>query len=192
MEYQKKIIEAERDRRNFQEKLETEKQTGLSTLKAMEAQRMDHQKLQQDADLVTKERNEAVARLGQEMAQLERLEREKREMMARLDSLSKEQEQRNNSVEAGKSVGDLNMKLKLEIGALRGENEGLQKKNDEVVRQVNELENQIQVTGRNLRAKDGELQANQAKVDSLSEEAARLKRQLDSAQVRNKILFLLS
>ena len=89
MEYQKKIIEAERDRRNFQEKLETEKQTGLSTLKAMEAQRMDHQKLQQDADLVTKERNEAVARLGQEMAQLERLEREKREMMARLDSLSK-------------------------------------------------------------------------------------------------------
>ena len=55
----------------------------------MEAQRMEHQKLQQDADLVTKERNEAVARLGQEMAQLERLEREKREMMARLDSLSK-------------------------------------------------------------------------------------------------------
>merc|ERR550532_1671357 len=182
MEYQKKIIEAERDRRNFQEKLETEKQTGLSTLKAMEAQRMDHQKLQQDADLVTKERNEAVARLGQEMAQLERLEREKREMMARLDSLSKEQEQRNNSVEAGKSVGDLNMKLKLEIGALRGENEGLQKKNNEVVRQLNDLDNQIQATGRNVRAKDGELAASQAKVDALTEEAARLKRQLDSAQ----------
>ena len=48
-------------------------------------------------------------------------------------------------MEVGKSVGDLNMKLKLEIGALRGENEGLQRKNDEVVRQVNELENQIQV-----------------------------------------------
>ena len=56
-----------------------------------------------------------------------------------------EQEQRNNSVEAGKSVGDLNMKLKLEIGALRGENEGLNKKNDEVVRQLNDLENQLQV-----------------------------------------------
>ena len=48
-------------------------------------------------------------------------------------------------MEAGKSVGDLNMKLKLEIGALRGENEGLQKKNEEVVRQLNDLENQIQV-----------------------------------------------
>merc|ERR1719507_2697740 len=106
-------------------------------------------------------------------------------MMARLDSLSKEQEQRNNSLEAAKSVGDLNMKLKLEIGALRGENEGLQKKNDEVVRQLNDLDNQIQATGRNVRAKDGELAASQAKVDSLSEEAARLKRQLDSAQTTN-------
>ena len=89
MEYQKKIIEAERDRRNFQEKLETEKQNGSVTLRQMEAQKMEHQKLQQDADLVTKERNEAVARLGQEMAQLEKLEREKKDMMARLDSLSK-------------------------------------------------------------------------------------------------------
>ena len=89
MDYQKKIIEAERDRRNFQEKLETEKQNGSVTLRQMEAQKMEHQKLQQDADLVTKERNEAVARLGQEMAQLEKLEREKKDMMARLDSLSK-------------------------------------------------------------------------------------------------------
>ena len=56
-----------------------------------------------------------------------------------------EQEQRNNSLDSGKSLGDLNMKLKLEIGALRGENEGLQKKNEEVARQVVDLENQIQV-----------------------------------------------
>ena len=56
-----------------------------------------------------------------------------------------EQEQRNNSLDSGKSLGDLNMKLKLEIGALRGENEGLQKKNAEVARQVVDLENQIQV-----------------------------------------------
>ena len=74
---------------NRKEKLETEKQNGSVTLRQMEAQKMEHQKLQQDADLVTKERNEAVARLGQEMAQLEKLEREKKDMMARLDSLSK-------------------------------------------------------------------------------------------------------
>ena len=45
----------------------------------------------------------------------------------------------------------------------------------------------FQVTGRNVRAKDGELAASQAKVDALSEEAARLKRQLDSAQASNMI-----
>lgn len=48
-------------------------------------------------------------------------------------------------MDSGKSLNDLNMKLKLEIGALRGENEGLQKKNEEVARQVVDLENQIQV-----------------------------------------------
>ena len=48
-------------------------------------------------------------------------------------------------MDSGKSLNDLNMKLKLEIGALRGENEGLNKKNDEVVRQLNDLENQLQV-----------------------------------------------
>ena len=48
-------------------------------------------------------------------------------------------------MDSGKSLSDLNMKLKLEIGALRGENEGLQKKNEEVAQQVVDLENQIQV-----------------------------------------------
>ena len=43
------------------------------------------------------------------------------------------------------------------------------------------------MTGRNVRAKDGELAASQAKVEALTEEAARLKRQLDSAQASNMI-----
>ena len=45
----------------------------------------------------------------------------------------------------------------------------------------------FQVTGRNVRAKDGELAASQAKVDALSEEAARLKMQLDTVQASNMI-----
>merc|ERR1719270_3032164 len=81
---------------------------------------------------------------------------------------ARELNSRNNSLDSGTSLGDLNMKLKLEIGALRGENEGLQKKNEEVARQVVDLEN--------------ELQANQAKVSALTEEAAKLKRQLESSQ----------
>ena len=46
---------------------------------------------------------------------------------------------------------------------------------------------ELQVTGRNVRAKDGELAASQAKVDALTEEAGRLKKQLDSAQASNTI-----
>ena len=37
------------------------------------------------------------------------------------------------------------MKLKMEVGALKGENEGLHKKNTEIQRQVSDLDNQIQV-----------------------------------------------
>ena len=37
------------------------------------------------------------------------------------------------------------MKLKMEVGALKGENEGLHKKNAEIQRQVSDLDNQIQV-----------------------------------------------
>ena len=45
----------------------------------------------------------------------------------------------------GKNVGDLNMKLKLEIGSLKGENEGLLKRNDEILQEVSDLQNQMQV-----------------------------------------------
>ena len=79
------------------------------------------------------------------MRNLEKLERERREMVSRIDELSNEQASRKNSMEMNKSVGDLNMKLKMEIGALRGENEGLVKKNEETRREIGALEEQIQV-----------------------------------------------
>ena len=92
-----------------------------------------------------RERNDAVASLNREMRNLEKLERERREMASRIDELSHEQASRKNSMEMNKSVGDLNMKLKMEIGALRGENEGLVKKNEETRREIGALEEQIQV-----------------------------------------------
>ena len=79
------------------------------------------------------------------MRNLEKLERERREMAGRIDELSNEQVARKNSVDMNKSVGDLNMKLKMEIGALRGENEGLVKRNEETSREIRALEEQIQV-----------------------------------------------
>ena len=79
------------------------------------------------------------------MRNLEKLERERREMAGRIDELSNEQASRKSSVDMNKSVGDLNMKLKMEIGALRGENEGLVKRNKETSREIRALEEQIQV-----------------------------------------------
>lgn len=79
------------------------------------------------------------------MKNLEKLEKERREMMGKIDVLSQEQQQRKTSLDVSKNVGDLNMKLKMEIGALRGENEGLIKKNDDIKKEIISLEDQIQV-----------------------------------------------
>ena len=79
------------------------------------------------------------------MKNLEKLEKERREMMGKIDVLSQEQQQRKTSLDVSKNVGDLNMKLKMEIGALRGENEGLIKKNDDIKNEIISLEDQIQV-----------------------------------------------
>ena len=89
MEYQKKIIEAERDRRSFQEKLQAEQQSSMQALRQIEGQKREYERLQQDTNTVTKERNDAVGRLGQEMTHLEKLERDKKELLARLDNISK-------------------------------------------------------------------------------------------------------
>ena len=49
------------------------------------------------------------------------------------------------SIDLSKNVGDLNMKLKMEIGALRGENEGLVKKNNEIRTEILGIEDKIKV-----------------------------------------------
>ena len=95
--------------------------------------------------LIARERNDAVSKLNLEMKNLEKLEKERREMMGKIDVLSQEQQQRKTSLDVSKNVGDLNMKLKMEIGALRGENEGLIKKNDQIKSEIISLEDQIQV-----------------------------------------------
>ena len=95
--------------------------------------------------MIARERNDAVSKLNLEMKNLEKLERERRDMMMKIEDLSQEQQSRKSSMDMSKNVGDLNMKLKMEIGALKGENEGLNKKNDEIRREISALESQIQV-----------------------------------------------
>ena len=52
---------------------------------------------------------------------------------------------RTSSIDLSKNVGDLNLKLKMEIGALKAENEGLVKRSEEARVQVLNLEDMIQV-----------------------------------------------
>ena len=99
-----------------------------------------------DTVATARERNDAVSKLNLEMKNLEKLEKERRDMLVKIDELSMEQQTRKSSLDMNKNVGDLNMKLKLEIGALKGENEGLIKKNDEIRREIGMLEDQIQVS----------------------------------------------
>merc|ERR1712227_719641 len=85
-------------------------------------------------------------------------------------------------MDMSKNVADLNMKLKMEIGALRGENEGLAKKHDEVIKEIKTLEDQIQAANRNLRQKDSDVQESQFKILKLNDEIDRLKKLVETSQ----------
>merc|ERR1712025_879953 len=139
-------------------KLEGEKQSTYQAMQRLEHQKSEYDRLHQESAQIARERNDAVSKLNLEMKNLEKLEKERRDMLVKIDELSMEQQTRKSSLDMNKSVGDLNMKLKLEIGTLKGENEGLIKKNDEIRREIGMLEDQIQTANRTLHMKDAEVQ----------------------------------
>jgi septation ring formation regulator EzrA len=55
MEYQKKIIEAEREKRDFHDKLEQERQAGIQALKKLEKQKRDLERLQQESAAIARD-----------------------------------------------------------------------------------------------------------------------------------------
>ena len=152
-DYQKKIIEAGREKRDFQERMEQERQSGIQAVKKIEKFKRDFEKLQQDSAVIAKERNDAVSKLGREMKELERLDGERKEMFGRIDTLERqvaEQQNKNSAVDLTKNVSDLNMKLKMEIGDIRLENERILKSNEEMSTRVNSAEQQLEVNKRGL------------------------------------------
>ena len=52
MDYQKKIIESERDKRDFTEKLEHERQATYQTLQRLELQKQEYERLQQESSQI--------------------------------------------------------------------------------------------------------------------------------------------
>ena len=52
MDYQKRIIEAERDKRDFNEKLDHERQATFQTLQRLEQQKAEYERLQQESSQI--------------------------------------------------------------------------------------------------------------------------------------------
>ena len=83
---------------------------------------------------MAKERNEAVNQLSRELKELERLESERAQLFERIDALERERTGKKASNDVSRNLVDLNMKLKLEIGNARSENEKLIKTNEQLLK----------------------------------------------------------
>ena len=83
---------------------------------------------------MAKERNEAVNQLSKELKELERLESERAQLFERIDALERERTGKKDSNDVSRNLVDLNMKLKLEIGNARSENEKLIKTNEQLLK----------------------------------------------------------
>jgi len=188
MDYQKRIIEAERLKRDFHDKLEQEKQNSITAINNIEKQKEEFETLQKQSACVQQERNNAVHRLGQEMKNLERLEQEKREMLIKVNEISRTQQNSSVNMDMAKQASDLNLKLNMDISVLKGENESLGKKNDKIMSELSNLENQIQAATKSMRQKDGEIQSSTTRVATLTEEADRLRKLLDSVQDNSSLV----
>ena len=57
MDYQKRIIEAERDKRDFNEKLDHERQATFQTLQRLEQQKAEYDRLQQESSQIGEQRD---------------------------------------------------------------------------------------------------------------------------------------
>ena len=87
-----------------------------------------------DTTNFAKERNEAVNQLSKELKENERLEAERRQLFERIDGLERMRTDKKDSNDQSRNLVDLNMKLKLEVGNARSENEKLIKTNEQLTK----------------------------------------------------------
>ena len=87
-----------------------------------------------DTTNFAKERNEAVNQLSKELKENERLEAERRQLFERVDGLERMRTDKKDSNDQSRNLVDLNMKLKLEVGNARSENEKLIKTNEQLTK----------------------------------------------------------
>merc|ERR1712141_18766 len=175
MEWQRKIIEAEREKRDYLERLDGEQQSHRQSVKKFEKMKRDLDKVQADFSLLAKERNDAVSQLSKEMKEIDRLEAERVGLFARIDAFERAKTEKESAVDVSKSIGDLNLKLKMELGATKAENESITKEKDKI-------SNVLITTKAHLKEMEQELKSTKTKFSESSESCTNLKNLLEATQ----------
>jgi myosin protein heavy chain len=148
-------------------------------VKKFEKMKRDLDKVQADFTSLAKERNDAVSQLSQEMKEIQRLEAERVDLFARIDGYERQKSERKDNVDMSKSMGDLNLKLKMEIGQAKAENEKLSKEKQEA------SDRWVQ-TKASLKEAEAELKSTKSKFSEASESCTNLKNLLEATQAELK------
>ena len=135
----------------------------------------DLDKVQADFSLLAKERNDAVSQLSKEMKEIDRLEAERVGLFARIDAFERAKTEKESAVDVSKSIGDLNLKLKMELGATKAENESITKEKDKI-------SNVLITTKAHLKEMEQELKSTKTKFSESSESCTNLKNLLEATQ----------
>merc|ERR1712173_357524 len=181
-EWQRKIIQTEREKRDHLEKLDKERQDHQQSVKKFEKVKRDMEKVTSDSAIMGKERNDAVSQLGKELKEIERLESDRRDLFARIDVLERQKSEKRETVDTRNNMGDLNMKLKLEMGNLRSENDKLLKSKDEMAKEKSEVNEKFISTKLLLKKAQDELKQTNSKLSESGESCRNLKNLLEASQ----------
>ena len=149
------------------------------SVKKFEKLKRDLDKAQADFSLLAKERNDAVSQLTKEMKEIERLEGERVELFSRIDSYERSKSDRKESTDVTKNMGDLNLKLKMEVGQVKFENEKLSKEREDVG-------NKLVSTKSTLRQTESDLKSCKSKLSEATESCTNLKNLLEATQIELK------
>ena len=144
-------------------------------MKKFEKMKRDLDKVQADFSLLAKERNDAVSQLSKEMKEIDRLEAERVGLFARIDAFERAKTEKESAVDVSKSIGDLNLKLKMELGATKAENESITKEKDKI-------SNVLITTKAHLKEMEQELKSTKTKFSESSESCTNLKNLLEATQ----------
>ena len=113
---------------------------------------------------------------------MERLESDRRDLFARIDALERQKNDKKEGSDTRNNMGDLNMKLKLEIGNLRSENDKLLKTNEAMVKEKSELNDKILANKVALKNAQDEFKQASSKLSESGESCRNLKNLLEASQ----------